>query len=442
LQIGGLGCLGLNLARFFRAQARGAETAALGKPARVKSCILLFYYGGPSHLDTWDMKPGAPAEVRGEFRGSATTVPGLRICEHLPHCARIVDKLAIVRSFHHPMRNHNSAAVEALCGRTPLKGDLELLADDANSFPCYGSVLNFLLPNRREVPAHVALPHVMHNVVVLPGQNAGFLGAACNPFQVTKDPNGADFNVTELELPSDLSRARLENRRSLLSLIDAQTSRAERLAGAGTMTVYQERALQLLRSEKVRQAFDLAREPVPLRDRYGRNTLGQSLLLARRLVEAGVQFVNVNDKVHNGQLANWDSHENNFQRLKNDLLPPADRAFSSLVDDLDQRGLLESTLVVALAEFGRTPRVNKSAGRDHWPDCYSIVLAGGGVQGGVAYGASDKVGAYPAADPVTAGDLAATLFWAFGLDLAAEVRDLTGRPYRLTDGEPIRRLFM
>jgi uncharacterized protein (DUF1501 family) len=158
-------------------------------------------------------------------------------------------------------------------------------------------------------------------------------------------------------------------------------------------------------------------------------------------VEAGVRFVNVNDKVHNGQLANWDSHENNFERLKNDLLPPADLAFSALVEDLDQRGLLESTLVVALAEFGRTPRVNKSAGRDHWPDCYSIVLAGGGVKGGATYGASDKVGAYPASDPVSTGDLAATLFWAFGLDPASELRDLTGRPYRLTEGEPIRRLF-
>ncbi len=339
------------------------------------------------------------------------------------------------------MRNHNSAAVEALCGRTPLKGDLELLADDPNSFPCYGAALSSLLPGHRDLPAHVALPHVMHNVVILPGQTAGFLGAACNPFQVTKDPNATSFNVAELELPSDLTLARLEDRQSLLAMIDVQTSGAERLAGSGAMTVYQERALQLLRSEKVRHAFDLSREPAPLRERYGRNTLGQSLLLARRLVEAGVRFVNVNDKVHNGQLANWDSHENNFQRLKNDLLPPADRSFSALVEDLDERGLLESTLVMALAEFGRTPRVNKSAGRDHWPDCYSIVLAGGGIQGGVTYGASDKVGAYPASDPVTPGDLAATLFWVFGLDPARELRDLTGRPYRLTEGEPIRRLF-
>jgi hypothetical protein len=442
LRIGGLGYLGLNLAGLFRAEANAAgRISRPASAARIKSCILVFYYGGPSHLDTWDMKPQAPREIRGDFRTTATAVPGIRICEHLPHCARVMDKLAIVRSLHHPMRNHNSAAVEALCGRTPLKGDLELLADDPNSFPCYGSVLSFLTPGHREVPAHVALPHVMYNVVVLPGQNAGFLGAAANPFQITGDPNDAHFRAGELELPSDLSLARLEGRESLLSLIEAQTGRAERLASAGALTVYQQRALELLRSEKVRRAFDLSREPVRLRDRYGRDTLGQSLLLARRLVEAGVRFVNVNDKVHNGQLANWDSHENNFARLKDDLLPPADRAFSALIENLDAQGLLESTLVVGLAEFGRTPRINKSGGRDHWPDCYSIVLAGGGVIGGSVYGASDKLGAYPVADPITPGDLAATLYWAFGLDPAAVIQDRTGRPYRLAEGEPIRRLF-
>jgi hypothetical protein len=402
---------------------------------------VVFYYGGPSHLDTWDMKPDAPAEIRGEFNSITTVVPGVRICEHLAGCARVMKKLAVVRSMHHPMRNHNSAAVEALCGRTPLKGDLELLADDPNSFPCYGSTLSAARPGRRSVPTHVALPHVMHNVVMLPGQTAGFLGAAFNPFQVTKDPNGPDFGVGELELPGDLPLARLEDRQSLLSIIETQRARAERLARKRIMSVYQARAFELLHSEEVRRAFDLSRENTALRDRYGRNTLGQSLVLARRLVEAGVRFVNVNDKIHNGQLANWDSHEKNFARLKEDLLPPADRAFSALIEDLDVRGLLDSTLVVALAEFGRTPRVNKAAGRDHWPDCYSIVLAGGGVNGGSVYGASDKIGAFPAADPVTSGDVAATLYWRFGLDPQATIRDLTGRPYRLAEGEPIRRLF-
>jgi hypothetical protein len=440
LQIGGLGYLGLNLAGLWQAEAaQAAHPSGPRSAARIQSCILIFYYGGPSHLDTWDLKPNAPAEVRGEFKPSATRVPGVRISEHLPLCARVMDKLAVVRSLHHPMRNHNAAAVEALCGRTPLKGDLELLADDPNSFPCYGSALTSLTAGARNMPAHVALPHVMYNVVVLPGQTAGFLGAAANPFQVTQDPNEPDFRISELELPADLPLARLEDRRSLLALLDAQTARAE--AGAPAMTAFQKKALQLLRSEEVRRAFDLTRESARLRERYGRNKLGQSLLLARRLVEAGGRFVNVNDKVHNGQLTNWDSHENNFARLKNDLLPPADRALSALVEDLEARGLLASTLVVALAEFGRTPRINPAGGRDHWPDCYSLVLAGGGVQGGSTYGASDRLGAYPATDPVTPGDLAATLFWRFGLDPTLEIRDLTGRPYRLAEGEPLRKLF-
>ena len=436
LQAGSLGYLGLNLAALLHAAQARAATAQ-----QAKSCILLFYYGGPSHLDTWDMKPGAPAEVRGEFQPIATRVPGVRICEHLPRCAAVLDKLAIIRSMHHPMRNHNAAAVEALCGRTPLRGDLELLADDPNSFPCYGAVLSSRVPAQRDAPVHVALPHVMYNVVQLPGQTAGFLGAANNPFQVNRDPNDPGFRVDALELPADLPLARLENRQALLTLVDAQTRRAEQRAGRGAMNIYQERAFNLLHSEKVRRAFNLSGENPRLRERYGQTRLGQSLLLARRLVEAGVCFVNVNDKIANGQLENWDSHENNFGRLKNDLLPPTDRAFSALIEDLDTRGLLATTLVVALAEFGRTPRINKNAGRDHWPDCFSLVLAGGGVKGGLVCGASDRNGAFPAADPITPQDLAATLFWWFGLNPAAEIRDLTGRPYRLAEGEPLRHLF-
>ena len=438
LKIGGLGFLGLNLADLLRAEA---APAARGRLGTVKSCILLFYYGGPCHLDTWDMKPEAPREIRGDFREIATAAPGVRICEHLPRCAAVMDKLCIVRSMHHRMRNHNAAALEALAGHAPPKGDLELAADEPANFPGFGSVISYLTPGDRKVPSHVALPHVMYNVVMLPGQSAGFLGAAYHPLQIAADPNRPDFRVDELELPADLSLARLEDRRSLLSLVDAQIAHTDRIVATKSMTAYQSRALDLLRSEKVRRALDLSQEPAALRERYGRNTLGQSLLLSRRLVEAGVRFVNVNDKISNGQLANWDSHENNFPRLKDDLLPPADQGFSALIEDLEQRGLLESTLVVATGEFGRTPRINGNAGRDHWPDCYSVVLAGGGVRGGTTFGSSDKLGAYPDSDGVTPGDLAATLFWRFGLSMATEIRDLTDRPYRLAEGEPIRQLF-
>src|SRR5262245_56232071 len=437
LRAGGLGCLGLGLGDWLRAEP------ATGNP--IHSCILIFYYGGPSQLDTWDLKPGAPAEIRGEFRPIATRVPGLHISEHLPRCARITDKLAVIRSMHHPMRNHNAAAVEALCGRTPLGGDQELLADDANSFPCYGAALRFLERRQHGVPSHVALPHLMRNVVTLPGQNAGFLGAAFNPFQINHNPNNPDFRVAELELPADLPLGRIDDRRSLLSLVDPQIRRGDRQmqmsARTRGMSAHQQDAFDLLHSREVREAFDLTRENDRLRERYGRTTLGQSMLLARRLVEAGVRFVNVNDKIANGQLENWDSHENNFGRLKDDLLPPADQAFSALIEDLEAGGLLESTLVVALAEFGRTPRINGTRGRDHWPDCFSVVLAGGGVRGGSIHGASDRFAAYPARDPVTPGDLAAAIFRRFGVDPATPIRDLTNRPYRLAEGEPLTGLF-
>jgi hypothetical protein len=438
LRAGTLSCLGLGVSRLLDGQLLAGPSRS---SPRIRSCIVLFYYGGPSHLDTWDIKPTAPAEVRGEFRPIASRVPGVHVSEHLPRCARITDKLAIVRGMHHTMRNHNSAAVESLCGRTPLKGDLELLADDPNSFPCYGSMLSYARPGRRGIPGHVALPHVMYNVVRLPGQGAGFLGAAYNPFQVNRDPNEPGYRIDELELPGDLPLARLEDRRSLLALVEARTRRAERLVARGAMSVSQERGFNLLASDEVKRALDLDRESERVRQRYGRTTLGQSLLLARRLAEAGVQFINVNDKITNGQTANWDSHENNFGRLKNDLLPPADQAFSALIEDLDSRGLLETTLVVALAEFGRTPKINKQAGRDHWPDCFSVVLAGGGVRGGVVHGASDRIGAYPAVDGVTPEDLAATLFWRFGVEATREMQDLTGKPYRISEGEAMRRVF-
>ena len=315
------------------------------------------------------------------------------------------------------------------------------------------------------LPTFVALPHVMYNVVKLPGQVAGFLGSAHGPFQVNADPGAPDFHMGELELPGELSLDRLDNRASLLSLLDGRrrrdgslaeavdragdrittkpssSTKAEITPGLDPRDVYTEKAFRLLHSPAVRQAFDLSSEDPKLRDRYGRTKLGQSVLLARRLVEAGVRFVTVYDGQHNGQTANWDSHENVFGRLKNDLIPPADQSFAALINDLSGRGLLEETLVIAMGEFGRTPKINSNVGRDHWPHCYSIVLAGGGIQGGITFGSSDKMGAYPESDPVTPADLAATLFWRFGLDPVREMIDLTGRPYKLADGQPIKTLF-
>jgi Protein of unknown function (DUF1501) len=433
-RMGGLGALGFQLDRMLCSASAGSVSGA--RPA-VRSCILIFYYGGPSHLDTWDMKPLAPREVRGAFRAIATNVPGLQISEHLPHCARVMDRVAIVRGLHHPMTNHNAAAFATLSGRNPAKGDLELLGNDRNDPPCLGSMLSYELPARPEIPTFVALPHVMYNVVKLPGQVAGFLGSAHDPFQVARDPSAPDFRLDELDLPGDLPPDRLARRETLLRQVDHPAPSPASQA----LEAYNGKAFRLLRSDAVRQAFRLDREDPRVRDRYGRTKHGQSVLLARRLVEAGVRFVTVYDHEVNGQLANWDAHADVFPRLEKDLLPPADRAFAALVNDLTDRGLLESTLVIALGEFGRTPRINPAAGRDHWPYCFSAVLAGGGVNGGAVHGASDKLGAYPDLDSVTPADLAATVFWRFGLDPETELRDLTGRPYRLAEGRPLRRLY-
>ena len=440
LRVGALSWLGLNLTRLLEAESGAAALSAAPPERRKKSCILIYHWGGQSHLETWDPKPNAPAEVRGEFRPIATRAPGISISEHLPHTARVMDKVAIIRSLHHPMTNHNAAAVEMLCGRTPPRGDLELLGDEPGNPPCYGSALSFLKPTRPDVPSHVALPHVMRNVVVLAGQSAGFLGAAHHPLQVVGDPNRADFQMGELSLPADMTLARLENRRSLLTLLDRRTRQQEELARRSEMTELQTKAFDLLSAKSVRSAFDLSRESDALRQRYGRNRLGQSMLLARRLVEAGVRVVNVNDGADSG-LTNWDNHDKIFQTLKNELLPPADMGFSALIDDLAGRGLLESTLVVAMGEFGRTPRINQIGGRDHWPACFSIALAGGGVRGGVVYGASDSMGTYPSSDPVSTGDLAATIYWLFGLAAATKLHDPVGRAYHLADGAPLCTLF-
>ncbi len=438
--------------------------AAQQKGRNLRSCILIFHYGGPSHIDTFDMKPKAPAEIRGQFNSIATNVPGLRICELLPQTAMVMNHVAIVRSMHHPMTNHNAAAFTALCGRNPLKGDLELLGNDRNDPPCYGSILSSTLPDQRGLPKFVALPHVMYNVVQLPGQIAGFLGSAHDPFQVNADPSAANFHLDELDLPGGLSIERLDDRASLLHRLDAGRQRATqltRLAGAPDQAepatiasdqidarsgpdpcdVYTEKALRLLHSPAVARAFRLDSEDPKLRARYGLSKLGQSVLLARRLVEAGVRFVTVYDGQHNGQDANWDAHANVFGRLKNDLVPPADQAFATLITDLESRGVLEETLVIVMGEFGRTPKINATAGRDHWPHCYSVILAGGGVTGGTAFGSSDKLGAYPDTDAASPADLAATVFWRFGLEPANEIRDLTGRPYKLADGRAIQALF-
>jgi hypothetical protein len=350
--------------------------------------------------------------------------------------------MAVIRSMSHELTNHNAAMYQALIGRPPLSNDPILGADAARDFPNYGAAVSYLTAAGKLPPApipltSVALPHVLWNVVDLPGQNAGFLGARHNPLQIESDPSQPNFQVRSLGRPSGVSENRMQTRRTLLKSLD-KTIGSE--ADGVEVTEYRDRAFDLLHSPRVQTAFQIQREPDTVRERYGRHKLGQSLLLARRLVEAGVRFINVHDGMRNGQDANWDSHLNIFPRHRQ-LLAPMDQGVSALIEDLDQRGLLESTLLIVMGEFGRTPRINANAGRDHWPNCYSVVLAGGGVIGGGVYGASDRTGGYPTSNLANPGDLAATIYWRFGVAPQHEYRDPLGRPFPIATGKPITTLF-
>jgi len=437
LQIGAIGALNLSLPRMLGA---GEGRARTGRSSRAEACILVFLNGGPSHIDTFDMKPAAPAEVRGEFQSIATSVPGQRICEHLPLTARVMHHLTVIRSVCHRMRGHRSGVTNAPCGVPPFLGDVCTIPPDQQLFPSYGARLTYLLRERPARLPHFGLPYTIRDSgLVLPGQSAGFLGPAYERFQVEGDPNESGFGLASLRLPAEMTLERLEDRKSLLRTIDAQRAGMTEREAVSRMDACSRRAFRLLTSDVVCRAFDLGRESPRIRERYGRNIVGQSMLLARRLVEAGARLVHVNVGDQQNEWY-WDDHKNGFGGHKKKLLP-FDRAFSALIEDLHHRGLLNSTLVISMGEFGRTPKINPDAGRDHWPDCYSAVLAGGGVKGGRYHGSSDKVGAYPAYDPVTPADLAATLFSRFGLNQATEIVDRTGRPYPVAEGTPIPGLF-
>jgi hypothetical protein len=452
LEFGSRGALGLSLGGLWQAQqAMGAPVT----PSPVRACILIFFYGGPSHIDTFDMKPEAPREVRGEFKPISTSVPGLQICEHLPKLSTLMHKVVLVRSVHHEARLHDSASIHALTGR-PLEGtDRELFAPLPQVYPSYGSAVARFATRPTTVP-FAAVPFVFHNVVDTPAQGGGILGSAYDPVAI--EVNGAlrSYNARRYLRAEGIDRERLQQRRDLLQVLNTNLPPDERLAR------HYQRAYELLDSSAISQAADIGAEPKHVRERYGfgaepvsvgegggggngaemgvaRHMRGQNLLLARRLVEAGVSFVNVYDFKQQGQ--NWDAHFKCANQHRTHLLPQADQGLSALISDLDERGLLDTTLVVAMGEFGRTPKINGDAGRDHWPDCYTVLLAGGGIQGGAIYGASDRLGAYPARDPVTPGDLAATVFWRFGIDPATTIRDAFGRPHRLAAGEPIKAVF-
>jgi hypothetical protein len=445
LKVGSAGIAGLSLPALLRAAGSPGAGSASGK---AKHIIFLHQFGGPSHIDTFDMKPDAAEKIRGEFKPIATTQPGLRITEHLPKLAKVIGRFAQVRSVNHRMKNHNPAAYYSLTGHAPPIDDIRL-RDTQELYPAYGSTVAKLKPvDDPAIPSFVSFPYLLRDGSVTPGQTASFLGKPFDPFFVARDPSRSDFRLPELSLPSSLPIDRLDDRRGLLRMIDEQTELLEWSQTARGIDAFYDRALTMLASPKVKRAFDLSQEPPALRSAYGKTSYGQSCLLARRLIEAGVRFVTVYYSNSIGGKGNggWDTHADNFNQLKDRLLPNTDSALSTLVDDLASRGLLDETLIVWMGEFGRTPKVEDTVqfgknGRGHWPMCYTALLAGGGITPGAIYGASDRIGAYPALDPVSPDDIAATMFWALGIDPATEVHDTLHRPLPIAAGKPLTRLF-
>lgn len=440
LRAGGLTALGVSLPAVLQARELSGSTG------RARHCILLFLVGGPPQHSTWDPKPDAPAEVRGEFGPTDTIVPGVHIGALFPRLARQMDKVCILRAVSTGDNAHSSSGYYMLTGvpHQPMQVE-NANPGPPNDWPNVGAVVRRLRGDRDGLPGAVRLPMHIFNTdqSVWPGQDAGWLGRAADPWLFRCHPNAADFHIPEFTLPADVGVDRLGDRRDLLRRLD-------RLLAGGAAAArpewasHQTQALELLGSPQARAAFDLAREPARVRDHYGRTQFGQSCLLARRLVEAGVDLVQVNwyrGPEEPGDAPVWDTHVNEAGRLKQVLAPVADQALAALLADLADRGLLDETLVVVLAEFGRTPRFNGRGGRDHWGPVFSVLLAGGGVRGGMVYGASDAHGAYPKDGRVLPEDLHATIYHCLGIPPEAEIRDSLDRPVAVYRGRPVRAIL-
>ena len=420
LKAGFLGLGGLTLADMLRTRA---AQAANGETPRDTSVILIWKGGGPSHLDMWDLKPEAPAEYRGDFKPIRTNVPGIDISEHLPKSARQMDKYSIVRSVTHPDAGHESASHYLLTGYKPTN-DIP-----AQEMPSYGSIAAKERGARvAGIPAYVTVPSAPRSTA------AGYLGVPYNPFSVGDDPNSANFSVRNLTLPNGISMNRLDNRRRLLSGIDTLRRDSDQTGLMDGLDAFTRQAFEMVVSPAAQRAFDISRENARTRDQYGRNSVGQSMLMARRLVEAGVTFVTVN-------AGGWDTHANNFEALKNQKLPVFDTAWAALMEDMATRGMMENTLVLVWGEFGRTPRINPGAGRDHWPGAMSVVLAGGGLRMGQAIGVTDARAEYPRERPISPEDILSTMYNVLGIDQNREYHNEAQRPLKiLNHGEPIREL--
>jgi hypothetical protein len=437
LQAGASSLLGLTLPNLLTARADSSSPES--RRGRSRSVILVNLTGGLSHIDSLDMKPEAPIEVRGEFQQVSTAVPGIQICEHLPLLGARMRHWALVRSLSHGENGHLPATHKLLTG-APMPNQRSTDLDNVLSrrdWPCYAAGLAHVRPRHDGVPSGVTLPTALiEGPLTWPGQHAGFLGAGDDPLLVTQDPNNPRFRMDAFALPPGTDAARLNERRRLLD----QMAMAD--GGNGPMGQHQQLAFEMLASGKVAEAFRLEREPDRVRDRYGRNQFGQSLLLSRRLIQAGVQVVQANM----GRVQTWDTHGDNWVKLKSRLLPWLDQGLAALIDDLEAEGRLDDTFVAALGEFGRTPKVGsfpgeKKPGRNHWAHVYSGLFAGGGVKGGRVIGSSDRKGELPASTSYSPYDVGASVYQALGIDTESEIRNALNRPMRINSGRPIQELF-
>ena len=402
-----------------------------------KQIVIVWLTGAASHHETFDMKPDAPTEIRGEFNPVSTSVPGIQICEHLPHLAQRMDKYAVVRTLSHKDNNHLMSTHHLLTGHFQPGAFFDKVAS-RDDWPCYSSGLGFLRPRTDGIPSGVNLPtFLLQGPLTWPGQHAGFLGPKFDPWQIKGDPQKPDFKVDSLTLSPGIDVSRLDRRQTLLNEVNVQQQQLDRAAEATRLTDDQQLAFSILTSSRLAQAFELNRETDAVRDQFGRNTTGQSLLVARRLIEVGVPVVQVNV----GGAQTWDNHSNIFPTLKDRLLPPVDLGVAALLDDLYDSGRLDDTLVMLLGEFGRTPKINDKKGRDHWGPCFFGFFAGAGVRGGQMIGRSDDIGAYPVTTAYSPEDVGATVYKVLGIPPEAEVHDRLGRPSRLNSGNVIAPLF-
>ncbi len=438
LQIGALSAVGLSLPQYLAAREAGAV-----KPGHDnKSCIMIFNLGGPSHIDLWDMKPDAPSEIRGPFKPIRTKSDAFELSELLPRHAAMADKFSLVRSCHHDGAAVHDAGWQMMQTGRRFTGGV--------STPHAGSVASYLMGRKTDLPPFVVLPQLMgRGGGNLPnGQAGGFLGKAHDPFALMADPSQKNFKVPDLLPPDQIAGLRLDRRQKMRDLVDQATAGFEASEDARLLDENFHAAFRMMTSTQARAAFDLSQEPQAVRERYGMNRFGQCCLLARRLVENGVRFVTINTFLTVFDEITWDIHGSkpftSIEGMKDIVCPMYDQAYSALIEDLAQRGLLGDTMVAALSEFGRTPKVNPAGGRDHWPQCFTCYFAGGGVKGGRVIGASDPVGGFPAERPVGPGDIVATIFQGLGFDHHATLPGPAGRPFYLTDlgTEPVRELFV